>query len=213
MIPARRQQPFTLLEVVIAVSLLTVVIGTLAIGSFVVIDSWERLERHHQSFQQFMLLERTVDSILPNLIPFSWPNEDGADTLHFYGERDAMVGAYIHPFNRLEDGAIRFCGLFLEDDELVAYYCEHPPYPEDNGDDRLRRSVLSREVAEITFRYADLEEGEIVFVEAWEDRDYLPLAVWIRVTWRNDIHADWLRRTAASSYYERWGKWEQKRIQ
>jgi hypothetical protein len=128
----------------------------------------------------------------------------------FVGEQNAMIAAYMHPFNDPDDGAIRFCALLLEDDELVIYYTNRPPFPLDLDDPSLQRSVLSNDVTDLSFSYADMDEERIEFVDSWDDRDYMPLAINVRVTWNGDEHEDWLRRTGGSSYYERWGNWEQK---
>ena len=100
--------------------------------------------------------------------------------------------------------------LKIEDGEFVVYYCDRPPFPNDLGDERLTRSILTTDVDEIKFKYVDLDDEDIEFIDNWEDRDYMPLGIWVRVVWNDGTHEDWLRRTAGSGYYERWGVWEQK---
>ena len=76
--------------------------------------------------------------------------------------------------------------------------------------DRLRRSVLAYNVASVRFTYYDLDESDIDTTDDWKKQDYLPLAIAIAVQWKDGTRHTWLRRTAGTSYYERWGKWEQK---
>ncbi len=203
---------FTLIEVIIAVSLLVTVMGVLFLGTGTVMSSWEQLESHARGFEDMLSLDRTLDVLLSNVIPFTWPDEEleGRPSMMFRGESGQTTFAYIHSFNRLEDGAIRSCRLMQEKNELVAYYCERPPFPEDLGSDKLRRSVLARNIHSVSFSYMDVEDDRITFIDDWEDRDYMPLAILIRVDWIDGASQNWLRRTAGTSYFERWGKWEQK---
>ena len=176
-------------------------------------SSWEQLQRHSQVFEEILFLDRTLDTLLTNVIPFRWPDEDLAGPYStFVGESERVIFSYLHSFNQLEDGAIRFCSLLVEDNELRAYYCERPPFPEDLGSDRLRRSVLAHNIESVSFLYADLDEDRIDIVDEWEDQDYMPLGIQLTVTWTDGARHTWFRRTAGTSYFERWGKWEQKRM-
>ena len=204
-------QTFTLIEVLIAVTLLVTILGLLFVSTATVLSSWEQLERHSHGLQETIALDRVLDNLLANMIPFSWPGEDLEDSsIAFFGENDTVIFTYMHTFNKLEDGAIRSCQLLQEDDEFVAYYCERPPFPEDLSSEKLRRSVLARNVESVSFSYVDLDERDIEFVEEWDDRDYLPLATQIEIIWLDGTERRWFRRSAGSSYFERWGKWEQK---
>ncbi len=202
---------FTLVEVIIAISLLVTVIGILFLGTGTVMSSWEQLGRHTKSLEELFLLDRSLDALLTNIIPLTWPDEDNIkqESL-FFGESNKVVFSYIHSFNQLEDGAIRTCSMFVEDDELVVYYCERPPFPDNLNSDILKRSVLAYGIESIGFAYADMEEGDLEFKDTWEEEDYLPLGIRINVRFLNGAKQSWLRRTAGSSFYERWGKWEQK---
>ncbi len=203
---------FTLIEVIIAVSLLVTVIGVLFLGTSTIMRSWEQSQTEANQLQELLLVDRTLDSLLTNIIPFTWPNKDfqrPPQTLH--GDNEQLYFNYIHSFNRLEDGAIRSCCLLLEKNELVAYYCERPPFPENLNSEYLKRSVLARNVGSISFFYLDRDENaNIDFVNEWEDQDYLPLAILLHIEWENGAAYNWLRRTAGTAYLERWGKWEQR---
>jgi hypothetical protein len=211
--PAGSSRGFTLIEVVISIALLVTVIGILLLGSTAITDGWQKLEVQSQRFEAVLILDRTVDGIFANIVPFTWPDPDNVEVPVFVGRPAAMTAAYMHAFNRLEDGAIRFCTFLLEEDEFVVYYCDRPPFPEDLMAEGLGRSVLATGVESVSFSYADLEDEALVFVDDWQDRTYHPLAVWLHIVWQNGTYEDWLRRTAGSSYHERWGIWTQKEEQ
>ncbi len=206
-----RYHRYTLIEVIVAITLLVTVIGVLFLGTATVTSSWEQLNRHSQQLENVLLLDRSIDSLLSNIIPFTWPNDDfRRPPLSFRGDSERVDFTYIHAFNRLEDGAIRTCAMLLEDDEFVAYYCERPPFPESLSAEKLRRSVLSHDVDSVSFFYLDQEDEDVEFIDDWGDRDYLPLAILVHVEWNDGTEKNWLRRTGGSSYYERWGRWQQR---
>ena len=97
---------------------------------------------------------------------------------------------------------------FVEEEELVVYYASRPPFPQDLGSEKLRRSVIARDVRAISFEYVDQEDELPVLVQDWEDRDYLPLGIWMRIQFTDDTYEDWFRQTAGSGYNERWGEWD-----
>lgn len=202
------RHPFTLLEVIIVVSLLTSVLLVLFLGLYGVMQSWDRQVVHARHFESTLVLDRTLDTILSNTIPFTWPDDTYPDQPIFSGARDQVTLAYLHRVHRMEDGAIRFCHLRQEDAELVAYYCERPPFPLELYDERLTRTVLASGVEWVDFSYADYEEEQIYFTEDWGERLQLPLAIQVRVRWEDGREQQWLRRTAGSSFYERLGAWE-----
>jgi type II secretory pathway component PulJ len=205
-----RRHCFTLLEMVVVAGLLAVVIAAATLGLFSVLQTWDRVSAQSTQFQDTLTLDRTLETILANAIPLMWKNDEYQDVMIFHGEPNDVTLAYEHRLNRLEDGAIRCCRLRLEQDELVCYYVERPPMPESLDSERVRRSVLARNVASLELSYADLDDQRLVMVEDWGDRLYLPLAIQVRVQWRDGGEQVWFQRVMATSWFERMGRWEQK---
>lgn len=194
-----------MLEVLVAIGLLASIFGLLAVATSGIMKTWERIQAKSGELNALMSLDRTLDSIIGNCIPFTWPDDDRNEALVFDGEPEDMTLAYVHRLNRLEDGAIRFCRFRLEDHEFVVYYSERPPFPDDLGSPRLRRTVLAQQLREIEISYADIEDEALVFNDSWQDKSYLPLAVQLRLTWEDGREESWLRRCAGAGYFERWG--------
>lgn len=221
--PSYQRRAFTLIEVVIAILLLSMVLSVMFMGTYSITLSWEQLEREASNFEELLVLDRTIDNMFTNIIPFRWPSED--DELNnrefsvFEGDSQSLLFAYIHRVNRASplgaehdwdqnEGGIRFCLMRQEREELVVYYCNRPPFPDRLGSERLTRTVLSRDVRSLAFSFLDLDEeaDEMVWVTDWEDRDYLPLAIRLDLGWHDkDREASWLRRTAGSGYFEHLG--------
>ena len=71
-----RRRPFTLLEVLIAS---TIFLG-LAIVLFVyagqTTQSWSKLQVRRNQLNELLALDRAIDTVLPNIIPFTWPDPE-----------------------------------------------------------------------------------------------------------------------------------------
>ena len=204
---------FTLLEVVVAAALLAVILTILVSGTYTIVESWSRVNSHTEQLEEILVLDRTIDSILSNVVPFSWPADIGErepkPVQIFVGEPDHMIVSYLHEFNRLEDGAIRYCGFFIDrDNDLYAYYCDYPPFPSDLNDPKIKKSYLAAGVESIAFQYADMDNDQLIFEETWDpEHAYLPLAILMQVKWVDGRHENWLRRTAGAGLHERHGSW------
>ncbi len=215
-----KRHAFTLIEVLVAILLLSMVMSVLFLGTYSISKSWERIHRQASEFEEILVLDRAIDNMFSNIIPFRWPSDEESiqrrELIHFDGQPTNTVFAYLHKVNRIgpvgqehrwekSEGGIRFCHVTVEEDELVAYYCNRPPFPEDLRSERLSRSVLSQNVASVAFTYLDLDQDALDWVDDWEDRDYLPLAVRLSVKWADGRADSWLRRTAGSGFFEHYG--------
>jgi len=196
--------------VLVAMLILSLVLAVAMMGVQAVMQSWDHLNTHAKTFSNTLQIDRTVEEIFSNAIPFHWQDETATKFPIFQGTGSSVTLAYMHRVNRLEDGAIRFAQLQLERGDLVCYYVERPPFPTNLSLPRVRRSILATGVADIALTYADLDGDQIVFVDDWGDRDQMPLAIQLRVTWDDGESTTWLYRTAGSSFHERYGDWKQK---
>jgi general secretion pathway protein J len=204
-----RRQRLTLIEVVVAVGLLTMILSVLFMGTHSIIDSWRRIQTKASEFEDVLVLDRAIDNLFSNVVPFSWPTADeelsGRSVQLFDGQPINVTFAYVHEVNRMEDGGLRFVHMRVDNGKLIAFYCSKPPFPDDLDDESVTAAVLSHNVAGLGFLYADVEDETLVWVEDWEDRDYLPLAIQIGVAWEDGREDIWLRRTAGASFLENWG--------
>ena len=216
------RRPFTLIELVIAIGVFSMVAVALFVFSSNVADSWSRLSVERNRFSELMELDRAVESIFPNVVPFLWrdPAEETIVERPFIVATDTVLRvAYLHRLNDADEGAIRFVELKVEDNELTATYTDRPFLDWDMAPpDRIRTSVLATGVESVTFQYADhindvaMEWNERLFWQLeWEteesERTDVPLAIQMTVQWQDGRTESWLRRTMGVSYRERFGTW------
>ncbi len=212
-------KPFTLLEVLVSTLLLSMMITALFMISSNLNKRWQLSSNVANEFSEVMHIERVLDNSIPNAIPFVWRDqEEFRKRLNtFIGESDQISFCYLHRLNNLEEGAIRFIGLRLEDEELVAYHKIRPwvNLEELNSDEEIERNVIAQNIRSIEFQYAisDYELGteEILWEDEWDNEDEqrfdIPLAIRMDIEWNDDRAESFLYRTAGNSRYQRWGSW------
>ena len=208
---------FTLLEMVIAMAILAMLAGLLATVGNQAFESWRQITREQAHFARLLNLDRTVDNMFRNIIPFTWPDRENKQQPAFFGEPDRIRFAYRHALNSPADGTLRFAGLHVLDGQLLAVYQERPLLDWDAKTPAAssRTSVLTTEVDTIEFWYADWDtSGKTVkWKNSWGKKDdvvprtEVPLAILLIVRWSNGDENSWLRRTAGNGQYSRFGRW------
>lgn len=215
---------FTLIELVVALTILSLTMGVLYGFGRQVTHTWERMRRDQRRLADLMSLDRALDTMFANAVPFVWPDPDARrqrqERLVFEGRPESLLFATLHrPDPEGDEGAIRFVALSLRDGNLVADYHARPFRDWHETGDRGRTAVLARDIQRISFQYADFSpdeeadwSGRLEWVGEWDldedrPRQEIPLAILITVLWEDGRIESWLRRTAGQGYRERFGKW------
>lgn len=214
---------FTLLELIIAVTVFMMVAVALFSFSSQVTDTWTRLTTERNRFNELLAMDRVIDSILSNAVPFIWRDtgdELGGTAPFIIAEEDRLRVACLHRLNDADEGALRFVEFFLEDGDLKVTYTNRPFMDwSEVADDRRMTSILTTEVDALQFEYADWSSD---IADEWQDRMFwrtdwetddsgrtdIPLAVKMTVTWKDGRQECWLRRTVGNSFRERYGTYK-----
>ena len=217
------KRAFTLLELIIAVTVFMMVGVALFSFSSQVTDTWTRLTTERNRFNELMAMDRVIDSILSNAVPFMWrdtSDELGGTAPFIIAEEDRLRVASLHRLNDAEEGALRFAEFYLEDGDLKITYTNRPFMDwSEVADDRRMTSILTTEVDSLRFEYADWSSD---VADEWPDRMFwrtdwetedsqrtdIPLAVKMTVVWKDGRQECWLRRTVGNSFRERYGTYK-----
>lgn len=217
----RRRHPFTFLELMIAVSITTLVAVALFAYSHNVSKSWEQIIRERNRMAELMNLDRTIDAVLANTIPFVW-RDDGDEkdqTFPFIvGDSNGLRVAYLHTIHDEIEGGIRFAEFLLENGSLYLKYSDRPFFDWDQAYGRSQTVLLAEEIAEVRFLYLDWNDDaesdwkdRALWLDHWEtaesERMDAPLAIAMKVVWKDGHSHVWMRRTMGNSFRERYGKW------
>ncbi len=211
---------FTLLEMIVAMAIMAMVVALLATGGGQAFESWRRINAEQSRFSELLTLDRTVDAMFRNIIPFNWRDVEqtsGGKTMPaFHGEPGRIRFAYRHTLNNADDGALSFAGLCLEEGRLKAVYQQRPFLDWERPAAATRQEcILAQEVDSITFLYANLDvtSGKVLWLDQWDTVTpttpprHVPLAILLTVRWKDGREYSWLRRTSGSAQYSRYGNW------
>lgn len=218
----RRCCRFTLIEVVVAVAIFLLVSVALFAFSSGVSRSWEGITLKRNQFSELLAMDRALDSMLTNAIPFMWRDmSDGLrkETPFIIAQPEMLRIAYMHRMNDTQEGCIRFAEIYVEDEELRVAYADRPFLSWDNiSPERTSISVLATGVESVSFQYADWSsdvsvdwKSRLFWRDEWETEDSgrkdIPLAVMVTVTWLDGRSQCWVRRTVGNGFRERYGNY------
>lgn len=214
----RRKRRFTLLELIIATGLMTLVIGMVSVVIFAVLREWDAIEQNARVLREFQAIDRLVESAFRNAIYFEWnienPSANDKPQLVFKGEHNSVYFVYRHPAAGAPPTMLRFIRIYQDGSNLVATYRNTPILPEHvYGETRnMITEVIATNVRKVEFTYAarDPENGAVNWVTSWDNEEYLeiPIAIQLGLTLEaggntnSEIHEVWLRRTAGNGFAE-----------
>jgi|LSQX01.3.fsa_nt_gb hypothetical protein len=217
-----KRKHFTLLEVIIATTIFLGLAIVLFVYSEQTTQSWSKVLLRRNQLDELLALDRAANAILPNIIPFTWPDPDEETIVEkpiIVASPDMLRCAYLHRLNDENEGAIRFVEIAVVDGNLIATYAPRPFFDWGDVQNLQDTSILAENVASVSFLYADFSDDEtedwgerLIWVDEWEteesERMDAPLAVCMTVNWNDGKSETWLRRTMGNSFRERFGKWE-----
>ncbi len=194
---------FTVIELILAITILAVITGMIGVISVTFYKGYERTVKTSNRLERMMRVDALMDSWFRNAVPFTWTDSNSVAVNLFDGRSDEL---YFTTLRRSYDdrGALLFVHVFLEDDKLIAEYSYYPGLPEEvmehekNG--VWERETVAENIASVSFIYADNENMQMIWQDDWDhqEKNYLPLAVQMTLEWQNGETEQWLRRTAGS---------------
>jgi len=213
---ARRRRSFTLVEMIVAMAIMTVVALLVGIASSIFYNSYRRSVRSAERLREYLAIDRLCDAGFRNMVPFRWRDGDNESRFVFSGGEDRLLFTALRRADGDAPGALIFIRLSLEEGDLVAEYSFYPrlPWAEDEKDEgrigEFRREVLARNVGAISFLYAEESgegDGSLEWLETWEEEEHdaIPLAVQLTVEWLDGTREQWLRRAAGTAGRSRFG--------
>ena len=179
-----RNTGFTLIEVLLALGLTTLLLGLLSTSVFIVGADWNRSSNSLDENLDKSLAILQLDRALHGAFPHSYTNEDTLSRqIYFTGENDYLSWVSTVSPQRLP--GLTAWELFEVPGEGV--YVRLTPAFSDNPFLRLEESepilMLSEYSLNFNYLYEDLDKNKI-WTDNWEAQDLLslPLAVYVRLS-------------------------------
>ena len=181
---------FTLIEVVLAMGLTTLLLGLLSTSVFIVAGDWNRNSNSLDESLDLSLALLQVDRSLHGAFPHSYTNEETLNRqIYFTGENDSLSWVSTVSPQRLP-------GLTAWELSVVpgeGIYLKLAPAFSDNPSLRLNESnpvlLFPGYDLELSYLYEELDQNK-VWTDRWEAQDLLslPLAVYVRLVPNIDIN-------------------------
>ena len=179
---------FTLIEVILALGLTSLILGLLSTGVFLVADDWNRnSDVLDQSLDEALAILQ-IDRSLHGAFPHSFTNEETLSRqLFFTGEEDYL--SWVSTVSPQRSAGLTTWELYSVAGEgtyltLVPAYSDNPRSRLDEAEPML---LFPGYEVEFSYLYEELDENK-VWIEEWEAQELLslPLAVYARFTPADD---------------------------
>ena len=204
---------FTLIEMVVAMAVMVVVAMIIGTASATFYNAYQRSTRSIKHLETCLAIDRIFDSLIRNAIPFKWLDDENSSRFVFEGNNDSLLFTSLRRTYGKDSSAIIFVRLLVEDEQLIAEYSNSPILPWSEEETQgIEREVLAKNIAAITFEYAEFDEEEgLEWLETWEEdeHDALPLAIRMTVEWLDGRKECWLRRLAGNAKDSTFGNRQQ----
>ena len=174
---------FTLIEVILALGLTSLLLGLLSTSVFIVASDWNRNSRNLDDNLDEALAVLQIDRALHGAFPHSFTNEETLSRqIFFTGEKDYL--AWVSTISPQRSPGLTTWELYSVSGEGV--YLGLVPAYSDNPSVRLEQSsptlLFPDYDIEFNYLYEELEEDK-VWTDQWEAQELLslPLAVHMRL--------------------------------
>ena len=174
---------FTLVEVILALGLTSLLLGLLSTSVFIVANDWNRNSRNLDESLDESLAVLQIDRALHGAFPHSFTNEETLSRqIFFTGEKDYL--AWVSTISPQRSPGLTTWELYSVSGEGV--YLGLVPAYSDNPSIRLEQSsptlLFPDYDIEFSYLYEELEEDK-VWTDQWEAQELLslPLAVYMRL--------------------------------
>jgi len=188
----RTDRGFTLVELLVALALMTLVVLSLNGSLYFGARAWEGGNQASEELMRVRLvqtfLRRRIEAA--ELKPVLLRQNSGHRLIE--GSADQFLFSALLPTQIGIGGYYEF-RIFQEDDKLLLRWL--PYYANENlaQDEDRRTTVLASNVANIEFAYADraASDDRTVWSDQWDEEKTLPLLVRLRVEFTADARVEW----------------------
>ena len=203
---ARRERGFTLLELLIAMTLLGLLMLGLFGGLRLGVRVWEASDTRSADRARVEAVQRFVRTYLGQARPLGAADRTGDDTVAFVGRRERLDFAAVLPAH-LSVGGFEHAALSLaERDDGYGLVFEHQALQwRDDGRAELSRfdepntAVLLDNVVAIEFSYYGARDRgtDAEWTDRWDDKQRLPLLVRVKIVFPESDRRVWPDLTVA----------------
>lgn len=173
-----REKPgFTLLELILALSILSMVALIIGSGFRLGIKAWEKGESEARETQRLRALSGLISQSLKSAYPYNMKIEE-EKVVVFEGDANSLL--FVTSFVETRDGGFKWVRYSYSDGSLVF---TEGKLPDKNFLDKIEENeeVIDSDIGEITFEYLPSFEEE--WQESWDLGEVIPVAVRVKIAY------------------------------
>ncbi|MBI4698378.1 MAG: type II secretion system protein [Nitrospirae bacterium] len=169
---ARGRSGFTLLELIIAITILSIVVAIVGSGFRLGIRAWEKGEAETQETQRLRALSGLISQTIKSAFPYQVTYEEEKVIL-FQGEKDFIL------FATTSDTGFKWVRYAYKDGKLIL---TEGILPDKKFTDKIKEDeeIIDSDVGEVKFEYLSAKKDE-GWKESWDMGDGIPPAVRVKV--------------------------------
>ncbi len=166
-----REKGFTLLELLIAITILSLIAVIIGSGVRLGIRAWERGEADNDTFQKIRYFSERIGRQIKSVYPYQI-EADGEKVIAFRGKSDSIF--FVTSSVMHSEGGFKWISYSVKDDSLMI---QEGLLPDKKVMEKVFKEgeVLDAEISELKFEYFSSKDKE--WKESWDSKTDLPGAV------------------------------------
>ncbi len=172
-----RSDGFTLLELIIAITILSLVTLMIGSGFRLGLDAWKKGEKETIATQRMRVLSGLLSQQIKSLYPYEMEIEDEMVVV-FKGKSDSVM--FVTTLTDSSYGGFKWVRYSYKDENLL-YKEGLLPDKELIKKISVNEEVIDSNIGEVKFRYYSPDEGE--WKESWDFGEELPGAVSVKISY------------------------------
>ena len=207
---------FTLLELLLAISIMVIVLAVVSLSFRTVVISWRNMGRNTEWMRQRLKLSYFADNYLRNITDMTWddPANDNLADYVFEGTNESLFACSRGRSSSVYSPGLNYFFLKLsERGELLICTSTGVFFPEQLEDELLldeamaiREEILATGVESLDLQYGVFENDGLEWYDEWEPSSYenvLPAAILMKIVWQNGEEDIFLRRINGAQEFMR----------
>ena len=173
----KKEQGFTLLELLISLTILTMVTVIIGAGLRLAMNAWEKGDIETDETQRLRILSSMFSQQLKSVFPFTI-EIDSEQVIVFEGDKNSIL--FVTTTDDILYGGLKWIRYDYKDRTL---YYKEGLLPDKELIDNIEgdEEILDSEIGEVTFEYFVAHADE--WRESWDFNDSLPDAVKIKISY------------------------------